>query len=199
MKQVELPKDERLVANILLEAKKLFSQYGFKKTAMNDVAHAVGKGKSTLYYYFPGKTELFGAVIEEETKQLIKSIRQSINAQATAEGKLQAYLMARMRLRWDFENLSKVILEDIVDRFGDFMLLKEEFERIQVEFIREIIICGSQLGEFKQMPEEEVLFISSWISAAFSGLELPSEMVADLTNSQESCSRIVKLILWGIK
>lgn len=199
MKKADLSKEDKLVSSILKEARELFSRYGFKKTSMDDVAKAVGKGKSTLYYYFPGKTELFGEVVEEEGRQLIKAIRQAINEQSSAEAKLQAYLMARMRLRRDFHTLSKVILEDIVDRYGDFLLLREEFERVQVEFIKEIIVSGIQLGEFKKMSEDDVLFVASWISAAFSGLELPSEMVIDLTKSQESCNRIVKLILGGIQ
>ncbi len=33
---------------------------------MEDIAKAAGKGKSTLYYYYTSKDEIFNAVIEDE-------------------------------------------------------------------------------------------------------------------------------------
>jgi AcrR family transcriptional regulator len=37
---------------------------------MDDVAHAVGKGKSSIYYYFNSKEDIFKAVIEYEAEIL---------------------------------------------------------------------------------------------------------------------------------
>ncbi len=41
--------------NILKIAREIFSKYGFKKTTLDDIANAVRKGKSSLYYYFKSK------------------------------------------------------------------------------------------------------------------------------------------------
>ena len=49
--------------NILKIARDIFSKYGFKKTTLDDIANAVRKGKSSLYYYFESKEDLFQAVI----------------------------------------------------------------------------------------------------------------------------------------
>ncbi|HSH20710.1 MAG TPA: TetR/AcrR family transcriptional regulator, partial [Draconibacterium sp.] len=52
--------------NILKIAREIFSKYGFKKTTLDDIANAVRKGKSSLYYYFDSKEDLFQAVIMKE-------------------------------------------------------------------------------------------------------------------------------------
>jgi len=43
--------------NILKIAREIFSKYGYKKTTLDDIANAVRKGKSSLYYYFKSKED----------------------------------------------------------------------------------------------------------------------------------------------
>ena len=38
--------------SILKIAQEIFSKYGYRKTTLDDIANAVRKGKSSLYYYF---------------------------------------------------------------------------------------------------------------------------------------------------
>ncbi|PZR32764.1 MAG: hypothetical protein DI538_19000 [Azospira oryzae] len=45
--------------DIINSAKKLMQQYGLKKTTMDDIAKAAVKSKSTLYYYFKDKEDIF--------------------------------------------------------------------------------------------------------------------------------------------
>ena len=62
---------------VLEAAQKLFREKGLGVVTMEDVARAVGKGKSTLYYYFKSKEEIFNAVLETEMNGVIlESIRQ---------------------------------------------------------------------------------------------------------------------------
>ena len=37
----------------------IFSKYGYKKTTMDEIAQITGKGKSSIYYYFPGKEDIY--------------------------------------------------------------------------------------------------------------------------------------------
>jgi AcrR family transcriptional regulator len=193
-----LANDDGLNKEILQAAKMLFSKYGLKKTTMEDVAKAVGKGKSTLYYYYPGKNELFEAVVKEEINNAVRVIRLAVNEEKTAKLKFEAYLISRLKLKQDYDNLSKVIFEDIFDHFREIFKLKKEFESTHLAFIKEIIVNGVQCGEFKKMTEEEINFFSNWTNAAFVGLEMPNQSSACLTDSKESCGRLVEMVLAGI-
>jgi AcrR family transcriptional regulator len=53
--------------NAIMEAAvRLFSEKGFDKTSVEQVARAAGIGKGTIYTYFQTKTEIFHAFCEDE-------------------------------------------------------------------------------------------------------------------------------------
>ena len=192
-------KDDGLNKEILIAAKQLFSRFGLKKTTMEDVAKAVGKGKSSLYYYYPGKTELFEAVVREEIQNAVKKIRVSVNQESTSKLKLAAYLISRLKLKEEYNNLSRVVFNEIFDHMREIFQLKTEFNEIHIDFIKEIIKSGVQVGDFKKMSDEEILFLANWTNAAFMGLENPNQStLCNLIHSKESCTRLVDLIISGI-
>ena len=55
---------------IIKAARKLIKQYGFKKASMSDIALMVHKSKSSIYYYFKSKEEIFFAIAEKEALDL---------------------------------------------------------------------------------------------------------------------------------
>lgn len=192
-------RDEVIVAKILEAARDIFSRYGLKKSTMDDVAKATGKGKSTLYYYFPGKTELFEAVARDEFNKYVKKIREAINQSVTPRDKLKALLVERMELKKQVQNLWQVIEADVFDNFETLCALRVEFEAALVGFVKETITGGIQLGEFKNLSEEEIDFFSNWVIAGFNGLALPIATSYKLKESNQFCERIIDFILYGIK
>ncbi len=190
-------KVDALNKEILKAAKMLFSQYGLKKTTMDDVAKAVRKGKSTLYYYYPSKTELFQSVLKQEMNNATRITRIAVNREHTASAKFSSYILSRLTLKADYSNLSKVVLDDIFDNFKDIYRLKMEFEAIHIDFIREIIRGGIQANEFRDMSEKDITFFCLWINAALSGLEKPGQTSISI-DSSENCKQIIDYILYGI-
>ncbi len=165
---------------------------------MDDVGRAVGKGKSTLYYYFPGKAELFEAVVTDDLDRILKGIRLAVNAEATSTGKLRAFLLERLDIRDKFHNLSQAVHDDIFDNLKEICRLKVEFEAAQIEMIREIVTGGIQAGEFRKMGPEEIIFFSKWTAAAFNGLDLTMNKGLVLTPHEDACSRIIDFIMHGV-
>jgi AcrR family transcriptional regulator len=100
---------------VIEAAKVLFQRYGLKKTTMEDIAKFVGKGKSTLYYYFPSKIEIFEAVIENEIRELFESIEIAASKEVTARQKLKVYWLTRLQKLEKMCNLSQVLKEEIMD------------------------------------------------------------------------------------
>lgn len=56
-------------------AAELFIAHGYAGVSMEDVITAVGGSKSTLYRYFPDKTELFRAAVESRIEELSRPLR----------------------------------------------------------------------------------------------------------------------------
>jgi AcrR family transcriptional regulator len=58
---------KRRTRNAIMEAAvRLFSEKGFEKTSIEQLARAAGIGKGTIYSYFQTKTEIFHAFCEDE-------------------------------------------------------------------------------------------------------------------------------------
>ncbi|NLO02147.1 MAG: TetR/AcrR family transcriptional regulator, partial [Bacteroidales bacterium] len=79
--------------HILKIAREIFSKYGYKKTTLDDIANAVRKGKSSLYYYFESKEDLFQAVILKEVDILGKELEIVINRNTDPVDKLRDYIL----------------------------------------------------------------------------------------------------------
>ncbi len=194
----QINKDELMVRDILSIAKKLFAQHGLKKTTMEDIANALGKGKSTLYYYFPGKTEIFEAVVDEEMRNLLRFTRQAINLATTAKDKLKAYFRTRVSLMEKLQNLSIVVYEEIFNHLGTILKLKQKHDEIQIDIIKEIIKGGIQSGEFKELLEKDMELFSCALVVAFRGLELPIPVSKMVRSCDHGADLLVDIMVDGM-
>lgn len=194
----QVAKDEVMVRDILSTAKKLFAQHGLKKTTMEDIANTMGKGKSTLYYYFPSKVEIFEAVVDEEMQSLIRFTRQAITMATTAKDKLKAYCRTRVSVMDKFQNLSLVVYEEILNHVGEILKLKQKHDKIQIDLIKEIIKGGVQGGEFKNLEERDMELFACALVVAFRGLELPIEVSKTIRSSEHGADLLVDIMVDGI-
>ena len=74
--------------NVIKAAYGVFFRYGYAKTTMVDLAKAAGLSRPALYLVFPGKDEIFQAVVEWMTEGLLVSIRESLRDDWGLEKKL---------------------------------------------------------------------------------------------------------------
>ena len=78
-------KEER----ILSAAQVVFSRYGYARTTMSDAAAAAGVSRPALYLVFPGKDELFSAVIRRMNRIAFEDIHSGLATCETLEEKLR--------------------------------------------------------------------------------------------------------------
>lgn len=81
--------------SIMIKSKMLFSKNGFEGTSLNDIAHAVGIKKSTIYSHFSSKDEIFLSIFKEVCQQFsrfLKNCFQEISS-LSVEDRLRAFLM----------------------------------------------------------------------------------------------------------
>ncbi|MGE4372193.1 MAG: TetR/AcrR family transcriptional regulator [Xanthobacter sp.] len=67
----KLMPDEAQRDRIVEKARRLFLAHGYGRTTMDDVAAACRMSKRTLYRLFPGKMELFSAVLELHRRSML--------------------------------------------------------------------------------------------------------------------------------
>ena len=64
---------------IIATSGKIFNSLGFKKTTMDDIAEAIKKRKSSIYYYFNSKEEIFQSVVLQEAKVFRRTIINAVD------------------------------------------------------------------------------------------------------------------------
>jgi len=91
-------KEALMQEQILQAAKQLFTVHGFAKVTMDDVAKAVGKGRSSLYYYYTNRNEIFDAVVNMEINETLSTVEKAVDRAETVEAKFTAYCRVKLRL-----------------------------------------------------------------------------------------------------
>jgi AcrR family transcriptional regulator len=168
-----LQRDEIVVREILDTARALFRQSGFKKTTMGDIARSLGKAKSSLYYYYPSKEDIFEAVLYAEMDELLDQIHQSIRQAASSKEKLIIYCRCRLNKLNQLCNLSDALKSEIAELHCIMADLKNKFDTSHVELVKEILAEGVHNGEFKQISEDNIELIAYLMVSSFRGLAIP--------------------------
>jgi len=81
---------------ILQAAIRLYRRFGPTKVTMDNVAQATGRSRSSLYYYFKDRDEIFQAVLERIAEDVAAEIRLKVNAAATLHDKMYAFCLAKI-------------------------------------------------------------------------------------------------------
>jgi len=165
---------------------------------MEEIATAAGKGKSTLYYYFPSKNEIFEAVVEDEMKNVVKRIREAVNASLTAKDKLKAFLQAQITSIIGFHSFREVLFDDLLASMRMLIWIKSRYEQIQIDMIKEILLGGCQSGEFKEMSADRMNKMSFVMVTAFRGLHFPLSIELSELQTNEYFDEMIDMLIAGI-
>lgn len=133
---------------IIDSARKIFSRFGFKKTTMDEIARATRKGKSSLYYYFKSKEEVFQAVVEKEAVELKAELIGAINRETMPQKKLRAYIITRMRLFNRLANLYNAFKDDYLESYSFIEKLRVNYDQYESDMFKKILKEGVERGVF---------------------------------------------------
>jgi len=146
---------------ILKAAIEVFSQKGFFRTTIADIAHAAGIGKGTVYEYFRNKEtlfiELFAFLIEDHL-QYLSGKRESF---LTAEQRIENIITETFRYFKQMENIYYIFLDLKIQHLktSGAPYHQEQFARLYREFRRElaaIIKEGSRKGSFRKVDPDQI-------------------------------------------
>ncbi|WP_346040098.1 TetR/AcrR family transcriptional regulator [Actinomadura chokoriensis] len=83
---------------LLGAAQEVFVAQGYHAAAMDEIAERAGVSKPVLYQHFPGKLELYLALLDEHAENLVKIVREAL--ESTTDNKLR--VQASMQAFYDF-------------------------------------------------------------------------------------------------
>lgn len=161
---------EKVKKKIIIDARDIFSRFGFKKTTMSDIARKTGMGKSSLYYYFPGKEEIFEQVVIHEADLLRKELSKTLETSKGAKEKLKNYITVRMQTFKKLSNYYQAIFDEDLSHFDFIEKVRERYNIQEIQTIERILKKGTEQGQF-EIENSELAAIA--IFTAMKGLEVP--------------------------
>jgi len=144
-----MSKDDIVRAEILHAAEILFQKWGLKKTTVEDIAREAGKGKSTLYYYFKDKSEIFYAVADEQLVRILRKAEAAVDQENTAKGKLSAYVSTTFKEIRDALTLFDVVRGEVKMNQEFIGKFQKKYDNFDEKMLREILEYGFKRKEFK--------------------------------------------------
>ena len=192
-------KDDIIKDEILKEAQKLFQQFGVKKTTMEDIAKAIGKGKSTLYYYYCSKEEIFDAVILKEMGEVFNTVKLAVEKAVSAEEKLKAFTLTKIKAVQKRANLYKVVKGEMQDNMHCMKHLNAEYDTQEIKLVKDILKFGISNGEFHKLISKELDILPSVMVSSLRGLERDMFIDSRFAKLQPRMESIMGIMIRGLR
>ena len=154
-----IARDEKIKSSIVEAARGLFQQYGLSKTTMEEIAKSIGKGKSSLYYYYATKEDLFEAVVLNEKQSILNEVKNAVQKAATAEDKLRTFAITVNKALKERILLFNIIRAEASDDLC-LKVFKKRYDTLELDLFRSIISSGIESGEFNKIDKKQLDHIS---------------------------------------
>ena len=126
---VRMPRTARR-AQLLESALEVFVAQGYHSAAMDDIAERAGVSKPVLYQHFPGKLELYLALLDQSCDTIIEATRKAL--EATEDNKQR--VAATMQVFYDYvanaQGAFRLVFESDLNNEPD---VRERVDRVTTE------------------------------------------------------------------
>jgi AcrR family transcriptional regulator len=197
-------KEDIIQEQILLAAKQLFQVHGFRKVTMDDVAKAIGKGRSSLYYYYKSKEEILEAVIDIEIREMLTAMTKAVDKAATTEQKIHAFLLTKLQIlreRRAFYNTIEISMD--ADEMSNYNKTKQDIHRLLMKqegiILNGIIVNGVIKGELRNLNKKEQEAIIFVLLSALRGLKREMALDDDFSKVETVVDSLTNMVIYGLK
>ena len=163
---------------------KIFSQKGFHKTKIEEIAQEAGIGKGTVYEYFAGKEQLFREILEEGLNYFDALLRDQISQGDNTKEKLEILIRLSLVLWQRYRPLARSVLSEITQFDECFRTYLLEKHTRWLHYIEIILEEGIKRGEIREI--NSVLFARlfyggiGYLVNPYDDVSLSAQMITEL-------------------
>jgi AcrR family transcriptional regulator len=180
---------------IIITAGQIFSRFGFRKTTMDEIARALKMGKSSIYYYYASKEDIFEAVVLYEANVLRNELTTAIKSVESPIGKMEKYVFVRMKAFEKLANYYNAIFDKNLNHFEFIEKIREKYDREEIAILRLILYDGVRKNIFNV---ENSDYTALAIQTTLKGLEVPLFWKKREVNIDHRLKAILDVLFYGI-
>jgi AcrR family transcriptional regulator len=189
-----LDKDE-VKDTIIGVARQIFSRFGFRKTTMDEIAQAARKGKSSIYYYFSSKEEIYQAVVEKEAALLNSELLKAISEVEDPREKLKAYVLVRMRTISKLANFYTAIKSEYLSHLDFIDQIRVKYDKDEILIVEGILNKGVENNEFSI---DNTSLAAIAIVTALKGMEIPMFWEKEEEDIEKRLDSLINFLFFGV-
>lgn len=141
--------NQKQIRDLIIEnSRNLFAKYGYQKTTITDIARSIHKDKSSIYYYYKNKEEIFAAVVEDAIERARDSIAKALVREANPMQKLKTYIFMRHELLQEWLDNYGDWSTDFREHFALIEAIRERYFNVEKQLISAILDEGKKKGQF---------------------------------------------------
>ena len=185
---------------IVLAGLKLFTQFGYRKTSIDDIAEAAQVAKRTVYLHFENKAAVFLAILEYLGDQVRQRCASAERAGGTAVDRLTGLLDAYFGMGFELFSQSEHMpeLEETFSklarsRIGD---LDTEYQERLARFLRSLRTTGEIGGPPQGLTVDEIVYI---LVRAAEGAKHDAKVKGDRQALQQHLRKLATLAIAAMK
>ncbi|MDO4254116.1 MAG: TetR/AcrR family transcriptional regulator [Kocuria sp.] len=188
-RSTRLPREQRRtqLLNVALET---FSHLGYHKASMDEIAEAAGVSKPVLYQHFPGKRDLYLALVDENLEQLGVRLLTALRSSTVNRTRVESMLNVYFDFVADSPEAYRLIFE--TDQLAD-PEIRDRFENFHMSIAEAI---GSVLGPNAGLSQGHAVMLSRSLTAmaqAGASYWARNPVVGDRAEAQRQVFRLA----WG--
>jgi AcrR family transcriptional regulator len=139
---------------LLGAAEEVFVAHGYHAAAMDDIAERAGVSKPVLYQHFPGKLELYLALLDKHCDALVEAIRTALEATTDNKLRVQATTEAYFAYVGAESGAFRLVFE------SDLTNEAAVRERVEAVTKATATLVSKVIAEDTDLPEEEAMLLA---------------------------------------
>ena len=187
-------KDEKK-EQIMQVAFNTIKKYGIKRVTLEDIAHASGMAKTSIYYYYPSKNALITATITHFSNIILDQIELVVKSKQSPEQKLISswkIIFSNIKesgylLNMDNNTMTQMVslARDLINKF------QEEYQKLT----RKILFEGKKAGVFQV---DNIDLWALFLSVGLMGLIENENTQEQILKDDKIVEKVSKLLLNGL-
>ncbi|HAG06662.1 MAG TPA: TetR family transcriptional regulator [Peptococcaceae bacterium] len=175
----------------------VFSEKGFARATMEEIAKRAGIAKGTIYYNYRSKKALFLSLIEEGIERLETAVKREIARKEDILGRLEALIGAQLSFFEEHRDYCKILLSEV---WGLGNRWEKQVERLRsgyISIIKELLQKGQAEGVIRKNLEVDTAATALFGAVAVAAL---NAFVFETRYRYDSILQTLKdLLLGGIR
>jgi AcrR family transcriptional regulator len=171
---------------LLGAAQEVFVAQGYHAAAMDDIAERAGVSKPVLYQHFPGKLDLYLALLDQHSEALVNAVRTAIGSTTENKRRVEATMNAYFAYVGDQGGAFRLVFEsDLTNEPA----VRDRVDKVTVDCAEAV---SEVIAEDTDLPREESMLLAvglcgmAQVTARYwlgSGQRLPRDAAARLVSS----------------